>query len=258
MDETLLQYKIAHVVGARPNFVKAAPVIRELAKLNVKQFLIHTGQHYDNNMSKAFYNELDIPEPNINLDVKSSSHAQQTAMIMEKIEKTFIDYAPQLLIVYGDVNSTIAGALVATKLGIKVAHVEAGLRSFDRTMPEEINRLLTDRISDICFTTTMTAKSNLISENVHSSIIYFVGNTMIDTLDNIFPDKSKTPNTEDYALVTCHRPSNVDTNEGLTCFLRVLKTLSRRMKVIFPIHPRTQANIECFKLSKELNAIDNL
>jgi UDP-N-acetylglucosamine 2-epimerase (non-hydrolysing) len=237
----------AHVVGARPNFMKAAPVVRALAqKPGLRQVLVHTGQHYDQNMSDVFFRELDIPEPDFNLAVGSGTHAVQTGQIMMRFEAVVEKDRPDLVLVYGDVNSTIAAALVCSKLGIPVAHVEAGLRSFDRSMPEEINRLLTDQIADLLFTPSQDGDQNLLREGIPAERIHFVGNVMIDTLVRLLPKAAATlpeglpPR---YALVTLHRPSNVDDPQMLQGILRVLGEISRELPVIFPIHPRTRQRI---------------
>src|SRR5437868_11259301 len=210
--------RLIHVVGARPNFMKAAPVFRALqTHATVQQMIVHTGQHYDYNMSHVFFEQLRMPAPDMNLQVGSGSHAQQTAEIMSRFEAVALQHQPDAVIVYGDVNSTLAASLVCSKLGIKVAHVEAGLRSFDRSMPEEINRVLTDQISDLLFTTEASAKDNLAREGVDASKVHFVGNVMIDTL---LAHRDRARATEvhrslgleagAYGLMTLHRPSNVD------------------------------------------------
>lgn len=244
--------KIIHIVGARPNFMKAAPVyfaIRDQA--NFEQLLVHTGQHYDEKMSDIFFRQLGMPEPDINLEIGSASHAVMTARIMIAFEAVVLKEKPDLLIVYGDVNSTIACAMVAAKLGVKVAHVEAGLRSFDRTMPEELNRMLTDSISDYFFTTSPDADELLLKSGVTKENIFFVGNGMIDTLVRLFPQAQK-PAEEDldidevrgFALATLHRPSNVDDRHSLIKIIDVLRCLTESLDVIFPIHPRTAARIK--------------
>lgn len=243
--------KIIHIVGARPNFMKAAPVyfaIRERGKF--EQLLVHTGQHYDEKMSDIFFRQLGIPKPDINLEIGSASHAVMTARIMIAFEQVVLDEKPDLVIVYGDVNSTIACAMVAAKLGVKVAHVEAGLRSFDRAMPEELNRMLTDSISDYFFTTSPDADELLAKSGITEGV-YFVGNGMIDTLVRLLPEAVKpdingvSPDEEKgFALVTLHRPSNVDDAESLSKLLSTLRELSEQMQVIFPIHPRTSARIK--------------
>jgi len=244
--------KIMHIVGARPNFMKIAPIMREMAKYpnEFEQILVHTGQHYDANMSDVFFDELDLPIPDVNLEVGSGSHAWQTAQIMQQFEPTLMDYKPDWIFVPGDVNSTIACALVASKLGVKIAHVEAGLRSFDRTMPEEINRLLTDQISDLLLTPSRDASENLIREGITPEKIHFVGNVMIDTLVRLLPKaEMRWPslreqyNLDRYILVTLHRPSNVDIPETLTEIIAALTEISNQIPVFFPVHPRTRSRI---------------
>ena len=247
-----MKKKIIHIVGARPNFMKAAPVyfaIRDRG--HFEQLLVHTGQHYDEKMSDIFFRQLGMPEPDINLEIGSASHAVMTARIMIAFEEVVLNEKPDLLVVYGDVNSTIACAMVAAKLGVKVAHVEAGLRSFDRAMPEELNRMLTDSISDFFFTTSPDADELLKKSGIDEDAIHFVGNGMIDTLVRLLPEASqpeingKLPDPEKgFALVTLHRPSNVDDEEALSKILGVLRDLSDSMDVVFPIHPRTKARIE--------------
>jgi UDP-N-acetylglucosamine 2-epimerase (non-hydrolysing) len=246
---------IVNVVGARPNFIKIAPLMRAYKKEpGIEAFLVHTGQHYDEKMSKLFFEELEIPRPDTNLEVgSSSSQAVQTAEIIKRFEPVVLEYKPDVVVVVGDVNSTIACALVAVKLGVKVAHVEAGLRSFDRNMPEEINRLLTDAISDYLFVTEESGLINLKKEGIPREKIFFVGNVMIDTL---LRNKEKAERStileqlslkkRHYALVTLHRPSNVDSPEVLGRLLEVLKVIGSGMPVIFPVHPRTRKNIATF------------
>src|SRR5512146_228539 len=237
----------AHVVGARPNFMKAAPVMRALAeKPGLRQSLVHTGQHYDQNMSDVFFRELEIPEPDFTLAVGSGSHAVQTGQIMLRFEPVVEQNRPDLVLVYGDVNSTIAAALVCSKLDISVAHVEAGLRSFDRRMPEEINRLLTDQIADVLFTPSQDGDQNLLREGIPAERIRFVGNVMIDTLVRLLPRAAASLPAglpDHYLLVTLHRPSNVDDPQMLQGILRVLGEVSSELAVIFPIHPRTRQRI---------------
>lgn len=237
----------AHVVGARPNFMKAAPVMRALARRpDVRQILVHTGQHYDQNMSEVFFRELEMPEPDYNLAVGSASHASQTAQIMMGFEPVLQEARPDLVLVYGDVNSTLAAALVCSKMGVPVGHVEAGLRSFDRRMPEEINRQLTDQIGDLLFTPSRDGDQNLLREGIPAERIRFVGNVMIDTLVKLLP-KAASSLTEDlpahYALVTLHRPSNVDESSTLREVLAALDEISHELPVIFPVHPRTRERI---------------
>jgi len=235
---------ILHVVGARPNFMKAAPVLRALAaKPGVRQTLVHTGQHYDRIMSDVFFQELEMQQPDCNLEVGSGSHAQQTAAVLRAFEPVMIERKPDLVLVYGDVNSTIAAALVCSKLGFPVGHVEAGLRSRDRTMPEEINRLLTDHLADLLFTPSPDADENLLHEGVDRSRIHLVGNVMIDTLVRLLPQSEQHRRANlaaPYILVTLHRPSNVDDLPWLRELLATLAELSRHLTVVFPIHPRTR------------------
>lgn len=244
--------KILHVVGTRPNFMKIAPIMRTMAKFprEFEQILVHTGQHYDENMSKVFFDELEMPYPNVNLGVGSGSHASQTAQIMHRFEPVLLDYNPEWMIVPGDVNSTLACTLVASKLGFNVAHVEAGLRSFDRTMPEEINRLVTDQLANLLFTPSSEADENLRHEGIASDRIHFVGNIMVDTLVNLLPKaKIRWPHIQDkygfdrYVLVTLHRPSNVDNIRILSEILCGLFEISQFVPVIFPVHPRTRHRI---------------
>ncbi|HET7212661.1 MAG TPA: UDP-N-acetylglucosamine 2-epimerase (non-hydrolyzing) [Terriglobia bacterium] len=235
--------RICHVVGARPNFMKAAPVIRALAAYPVEQMVVHTGQHYDFNMSEVFFQQLGMPAPDINLQVGSGSHAQQTAQIISRFEPVLLETKPDLVVVYGDVNSTVAAALVCSKLMVPIAHVEAGLRSFDRTMPEEINRLLTDQLCDLLFTPSEDGNHNLAREGVSSEKVFFVGNVMIDTLTRMLPqaDDCLPDNLpRKYALVTLHRPSNVDELDWLAVLISSLEKASRDLAFIFPVHPRTR------------------
>ena len=251
--------KIIHIVGARPNFMKAAPVyfaIRDQRKF--KQLLVHTGQHYDEKMSDIFFRQLGMPKPDINLEIGSASHAVMTARIMIAFEEVVLREEPDLVLVYGDVNSTIACTMVAAKLGVKVAHVEAGLRSFDRAMPEELNRMLTDSISDYFFTTSQDANELLEKSGIPEDAIHFVGNGMIDTLVRLLPQAEK-PAEEDleideelgFALVTLHRPSNVDDAKALGEIIDTLHTLSKEMQVVFPIHPRTAERMKELGLNRE-------
>ena len=243
---------ILHIVGARPNFMKAAPVMRALGTWDgVRQTLVHTGQHYDANMSDVFFHDLEIPEPDINLGVGSGSHAQQTAQILNQLEPVLLQYRPDRVLVYGDVNSTVAAALVCAKLLIPVGHVEAGLRSFDRTMPEEINRLLTDQIADLLFTPSADGDENLLREGVAADKIHRVGNVMIDSLTRLLPVAEKSTVLSDlnlspgkYVLVTLHRPSNVDNPEKLASILGALHEISSELTVILPLHPRTRQRLE--------------
>jgi UDP-N-acetylglucosamine 2-epimerase (non-hydrolysing) len=245
--------KLFHIVGARPNFMKAAPVIEAIrAHTAIQQSLVHTGQHYDANMSQVFFDQLGMPRPDFNLEVGSGSHAKQTAEIMVRFEEALSRGAPDLVLVYGDVNSTIAAALVATKMGVRVGHVEAGLRSWDRSMPEEVNRVLTDQISDYFFTPSADADVNLAREGIDPKKIFQVGNVMIDTLVKLL-GKAREPaitgRREKFVLVTLHRPSNVDDPEMLGRLLATLNRVSEGIQVIFPIHPRTRRRLEEYKLS---------
>jgi len=241
---------ILHVVGARPNFMKAAPVIHALEKRrNVRQSLVHTGQHYDANMSDVFFSQLAIPAPDVNLEVGSGSHARQTADIMSRLEPVLLERKPDVVVVYGDVNSTVAAALVCAKLLIRIGHVEAGLRSFDRSMPEEINRIVTDRLADLLFTPSEDGDHNLESEGVERGRIYRVGNVMIDSLVRLLPSAMQCPRNglpERYALVTLHRPSNVDDSVVLKSILDSLLEVSEQLNVVFPVHPRTRQRIAEF------------
>lgn len=243
---------ILHVVGARPNFVKAAPVLRALRLRGGRQTLVHTGQHYDRNMSDVFFTQLEIPEPDYNLGVGSGSHASQTAEVMKRFEPVVLESKPDLVLVYGDVNSTVAAALVCSKLLIPVGHVEAGLRSFDRTMPEEINRIVTDRISDLLFTPSEDGDRNLQNEGVAAAKIHRIGNVMIDSLVQLLPAAKNLPKNglpEKFILVTLHRPSNVDSNENLRSILSALQKAGDYARIVFPVHPRTRQRIQEFGLS---------
>lgn len=239
--------RILHVVGARPNFMKVAPVIEALkAYPKVEQRLVHTGQHYDANMSEVFFKQLGIPEPDMNLEVGSGSHAVQTAEIMTRFEELVTRDRPDWVLVYGDVNSTVAATLVSAKLWIPVAHVEAGLRSRDRQMPEEINRLVTDQLANLLFTPSTDGDDNLIQEGVSSNCVHFVGNVMIDTLIRLLPRTNEVrieQLPEEYVLVTLHRPSNVDDSYMLRHIMETLIEISERLPILFPVHPRTRARI---------------
>jgi UDP-N-acetylglucosamine 2-epimerase (non-hydrolysing) len=259
--------KIISVVGARPNFMKVAPLHKALKRFStlnsrfpIEHLTCHTGQHYDDKMSKIFFEELEIPQPDYYLGVGSGSHAEQTGKVMIEFEKVLNKEKPNLIVVVGDVNSTIACALTAAKMGIKVAHVEAGLRSFDRRMPEEINRILTDSISDFLFVTEKSGIENLTKEGIEASKIFFVGNVMIDS---IVTYRSKIINSNvlsklnlqsgNYCLITLHRPSNVDNKEKLQELVELINEVSEVKKVIFPMHPRTRSNLERFNLMRLLN-----
>lgn len=238
---------ICNVVGARPNFMKIAPIVEELRRRGRPQFLVHTGQHYDAKVSDVFFRDLGLPQPDVYLGVGSDSHARQTARIMTALEEVWERQTPDLVVVVGDVNSTMAAALVAAKRRIPVAHVEAGLRSFDRSMPEEINRIVTDHLSDLLFTTEASGNENLRREGIPDQRVHFVGNCMIDTLLRNFDSAvASQPWMEfglepgSYALITLHRPSNVDEPATLKELLGVLNDLSHRLPMLFPVHPRTR------------------
>ena len=241
---------ILHVVGARPNLMKVAPVLSGLKQYpKMKQTLVHTGQHYDSNMSDVFFQQLEIPAPDVNLGVGSGSHARQTAEIMTRFEPVVLERKPDLVLVYGDVNSTVAAALVCSKLLVQVGHVEAGLRSFDRAMPEEINRLVTDQLADLLFTPSDDGNKNLEHEGIPAGKVHLVGNVMIDSLVRLLPVamKEKLNGLPDrYVLVTLHRPANVDDDRVLKVILGYLLELNSQVKVVFPVHPRTRQRITDF------------
>jgi UDP-N-acetylglucosamine 2-epimerase (non-hydrolysing) len=259
--------KILNIVGARPNFMKVAPLHRAFSKLpNVESKIVHTGQHYDAKMSDVFFKQLELPEPHYFLGIGSGTHTEQTARIMLAFEKVVETEKPDLVLVVGDVTSTIACALVATKLHIPIAHVEAGLRSGDRQMPEEINRILTDSISDYLFVTEQAGMVNLAKEGVPDEKVFFVGNCMIDSLA-FYLEKARRMDVlstfglskNDYILVTMHRPANVDTEGGLTSILQIIENCGYYgKKVLFPIHPRTKANVTKFGLDKRLAKMSHL
>jgi UDP-N-acetylglucosamine 2-epimerase len=242
-------HEIVHVLGARPNFVKAAPVIDALSARGVAQTVVHTGQHYDERMSEIFFRELGLPEPDVNLGVGSGSHAGQTAALMTGLEQEFMGRSPRLVVVYGDVNSTIAAALVAAKLGIPVAHVEAGLRSFDMTMPEEINRRLTDQLSDLCLVTSPEAIGHLASEGIGVGRCHLVGNPMIDTLlKNLGSFDTGAVRAAHglpgrYVMATLHRPANVDDPGTAAVLVKNLHGVADLADVVIPVHPRGRANL---------------
>lgn len=247
--------KVLHVAGARPNFPKAAPVMSALTDRGVAQELVHTGQHYDSQMSDVFFSQLGIPLPDANLEVGSGSHAVQTAAVMTGLERYFHTTQPRMVVTYGDVNSTLAAALVASKMHIDVAHVEAGLRSFDRTMPEELNRLLTDRISDVLFATSSDAVAHLGSEGVDPETIHLVGNPMVDTLlNNLHRFDSNQSRTaygleERYVTGTLHRPANVDDPNITRSLVEALHQVADQVKVVLPLHPRGRQSLENAGLS---------
>ncbi len=239
---------IFHVVGARPNFMKVAPVMAAFGEQGrVEQRLVHTGQHYDANMSEIFIRQLELPEPDLNLGVGSGSHAVQTAEIMMRLEEMLLLQRPEWDLVYGDVNSTAAASLVCAKLLIPVAHVEAGLRSFDRTMPEEINRLVTDQLASLLFTPSSDGNENLLREGIPPSKVHLVGNVMIDTLVRLLPKAEerwdalrKELGLASYGLVTLHRPSNVDEPAKFRPILKALEDIGQHLPLVFPLHPRTR------------------
>jgi UDP-N-acetylglucosamine 2-epimerase (non-hydrolysing) len=243
--------------------MKAAPVIRALEQCpEVRQTLVHTGQHYDKNLSHVFFSQLNLPEPDVNLEVGSGSHAWQTAEVMTRFEPVVLERKPDMVVVYGDVNSTLAAALLCSKLGVRVAHVEAGLRSFDDTMPEEINRIVTDRLADMLFTPSEDGDINLQREGIAPAKIYRVGNVMIDSLVRLLPTAmqcSRNGMPELYALVTLHRPSNVDDSASLKSILKSLLEINQELEVVFPMHPRTRQRIEQFGMSSgKLHLLDPL
>ena len=256
--------KLILVAGARPNFMKIAPLMRAINKhnlehitLNVEPILVHTGQHYDYEMSQIFFEDLELPQPDIYLGVGSGTHAEQTGKIMIEFEKVLFQEKPDLVVVVGDVNSTLAAALAAVKLGISVAHVEAGLRSYDQSMPEEINRLLTDHICNYLFTTSKYDDDNLAKEGISPAKIFRVGNIMIDSLlfnqqvaqkSDILSKLNLT--NQNYALLTLHRPSNVDDKQSLIRITTALMEIGQRIPIVFPAHPRTQKNIASFGLGE--------
>ena len=274
--------KLLSIAGARPNFMKLASIANAVRISNesnssalnkIDHIIVHTGQHYDEKMSQKFFDELNIPKPDVNLEVGSMSHAQQTAEIMKRFESVLLEEMPDFLLVVGDVNSTIACALVAAKIIYPerckvrrpfIIHVEAGLRSFDRTMPEEINRILTDSLSDLLFITEQQAVDNLKNEGINPEKIHFVGNVMIDTLYQHLElagkinKKDELGVKESYGLVTLHRPSNVDKPETLKPIIECLKTVSKRLPLVFSLHPRTRNNLQKFKLLNEIEKNDKI
>lgn len=253
--------KVINVVGARPNFMKVAPVVEAMGRRGTEfaPLVVHTGQHYDELMSDAFFRDLELPRPDVHLSVGSGSHAAQTAAVMQRFEPVVLEHRPDWVLVVGDVNSTLACALVCAKLGVRTVHVEAGLRSRDRTMPEELNRLLTDQLADLLLTPSADADRNLLSENVPAERIRLVGNVMIDSLLKHLPASGRSKVREElgvadkpYAVVTLHRPSNVDEPETFRRILSALERVAERLPVIFPAHPRTQARAAEFGLGGRL------
>lgn len=258
--------KIASIVGTRPNFMKIAPLVKEFKKnQNIEHVLIHTGQHYDDKMSGLFFDDLGIPKPDINLGIGTSTNENIMEELKTKLKKELKNQKPDLVVVVGDVNSTLAGAQAAHELGIKVAHVEAGLRSFDKSMPEEFNRIETDKISDFLFTTEKNGNENLENEGISKGKIFFVGNVMIDTL---LSHKNKANKSEilkkldverkKYCTLTLHRPSNVDNKADFENILSMLEKLQDKIKIVFPTHPRSRKNIQIFDLDKRMKNMGNL
>jgi len=267
----LSKKKIILVVGARPNFMKMAPILRELRENASEQFeslLVHTGQHYDKNMSDVFFDDLDMPTPDRFLGVGSGSHAEQTAKVMIEMEKLLQEEKPDLVMVAGDVNSTLATTLVAAKLHMKLAHVESGLRSFDREMPEEINRIVADEFSDFCFVTEQSGLTNLKNEGIPGERVFFVGNTMIDSVVRYIDHARKrfsfledqwNITRGEFALITLHRPSNVDDKDNLTLLVGLFEEMRAFMKrIVFPVHPRTLKRLEEFGLLSRVQQNENL
>ena len=267
--ETQPSIRLLHVVGTRPNFMKAAAVIAAVDSWNMndipprfQQLLVHTGQHYDEKMSRVFFDDLGLPRPDYHLEIGSGSQTEQTARVMLALEPVLLKEAPDLVVTVGDVNSTLGAALVTAKLGLPLAHVEAGLRSRDRSMPEELNRLVTDQLSDLLFTTSRDADENLAAEGIPPERIHFVGNTMIDTLEAHLPRALASGVAADlglsqheYAVVTLHRPSNVDDGIGLERLVKVLLKISERLPVVFPVHARTRSRLVQFGLHEHLGSV---
>ena len=262
--------KILNIVGARPNFMKIAPLMEQYKHHStIEPVLLHTGQHYDEKMSDLFFRQLGIPEPDINLEIGSGSHAVQTAEIMKAFEPVVLEHRPDAVLVVGDVNSTIACGLVAVKLGVKLVHVEAGLRSGDRSMPEEINRILTDSISDMLFCTEQSGVCNLVREGVAREKIHLVGHVMIDTLLRNLERAKKSKiidqlqeqgclNGDSYAMLTLHRPSNVDDPNTFSRILDALEVIQKDMPILFPIHPRTRKNLAELGLQDRMDSLSNI
>jgi len=279
------EIKVLSVVGARPNFMKIAPIARTISDYNkrgklptIRHVIVHTGQHYDDVMSSNFFNDLELPAPDVNLEVGSASHARQTAKTMERFEPILLAQEPDFLLLVGDVNSTLACALVASKIQYStmngrprpiIAHIEAGLRSFDRDMPEEINRILTDALSDMLFVTEDDAIQNLLSEGIYIKKIHLVGNVMIDSLVTYKNKALQKDSLQDifnwikarqgaYGVVTLHRPSNVDEAQRLSPLVECLCTIAKRLPLVFPVHPRTRENLKKFGLLERLNSTNNI
>jgi UDP-N-acetylglucosamine 2-epimerase (non-hydrolysing) len=261
----LRDMKILSIVGTRPNFMKIAPLVKEFKKKGVDHVLVHTGQHYDKEMSKLFFDDLGIPKPDVDLGVGSGTRDDQIKSVNEKLRLIIEKGKPDIVVVVGDVNSTLASAQTASNLGIKVAHVEAGLRSFDNTMPEELNRIETDKISDFLFTTEKSGNINLENEGRGKDKIFFVGNVMIDTL---LDHKEKSKNSRileklkleknNYCALTLHRPSNVDNKKDFENILSILEKIQENIKIVFPVHPRARKNIQSFGLDSRVKSMKNL
>ncbi len=258
---------IVSVVGARPNFLKTAPLLREFARHpeSIKSLLVHTGQHYDYSMSEAFFQDLELPPPDFHLEAGSASHSVQTAKVMTRFEEVALEVRPDWVVVFGDVNSTLACALVCAKERIPLAHVEAGLRSFDKTMPEEINRLLTDQVADLLFVSEPAGVDNLFREGVEKEKVFLVGNIMIDALiqfmeraDSSSVLKKLGLNPGTYLVMTMHRAGNVDSQENLMQLVRLVHSISERAPIVFPLHPRTARNLKQFGLMDELQSCSNV
>ncbi|MCK4664783.1 MAG: UDP-N-acetylglucosamine 2-epimerase (non-hydrolyzing) [Bacteroidales bacterium] len=258
--------KVVNIVGARPNFVKISPLMHAMQNSHfIEPILLHTGQHYDYNMSESFFRELAIPEPDVYLNVGSDTHGKQVAMIMKKFDDFCEEHHPELVVVVGDVNSTMACSLVAVKRHIKVAHIEAGIRSYDRSMPEEVNRIVTDSVADLLLPPSKDAVENLLKEGHTSEQIHLVGNIMIDTLLRNQPKilgsdilQTLAINPKEFALLTLHRPSNVDDIKSLGNIIEALEIIQDRIKIVFPVHPRTKKRIEEFGLLNRINQSENI
>ena len=263
------RFRILSVVGTRPNFIKISPLLREMRKVpTIHPVLVHTGQHYDRELNQQYFSDIDLPHPDFELAIREKTNSLQVAKMVERLEPLCRQVRPHLLLVVGDVNSTLAASLVGTYLRIPIAHVEAGLRSFDWTMPEEMNRVVTDRLSTLLFTTEKNAETNLLREGVARKRIFFVGNVMIDSLRLQLPRIQQSSilrrlylQKQQYAVLTLHRPSNVDDQNQLAKLMRTFHELSRKLLLVFPIHPRTRENIKKFHLSAYLanvRAVDSL
>lgn len=266
MGKQHVKIKVLNIVGARPNFMKIAPIHRLMeASQRFEPILVHTGQHYDEKMSRIFFRDLGLPQPDVYLGVGSGTHSQQTGAIMIELEKIMLEVKPELVLVVGDVNSTMAAALVTSKLHILLAHVEAGLRSFDRSMPEEINRIVTDSLTDFLFITEASGRDNLLNEGVANDKIFFVGNVMIDSLLSHLNKANESDimqrlklNRQSYALLTLHRPSNVDDKDTFHNILCALEKIEKNIPIVFPIHPRSRKMLEKFRLLPRIEKMQQL